>query len=45
MMMNMMEQGMMKSGVHNARQGELQNLKDFMFCSPANEKMMKIMVK
>ncbi len=45
MMMNMMEQGMMKSGLHNASQGELQHLKDFMFCSPANEKMMKSMMK
>jgi len=44
MMMNMMEQGM-KSGLHNASQGELQHLKDFMFCSPANEKMMKSMMK
>jgi hypothetical protein len=43
--MNMMEQGMMKSGLHNASQGELQHLKDFMFCTPANEKMMKSMVK
>ncbi|MGA7900238.1 MAG: hypothetical protein WCA39_15395 [Nitrososphaeraceae archaeon] len=38
MMMNMMEQGMMKSGLQNTSQGELQHLKDFMFCSPANEK-------
>jgi hypothetical protein len=45
MMMNMMEQGMMKSGLQNASQGELQHLKDFMFCSPANEKMMRSMMK
>jgi hypothetical protein len=45
MMMNMMEQGMMKSGLENASQGELQHLKNFMFCSPANEKMMRSMMK
>ncbi|HEY7571389.1 MAG TPA: hypothetical protein VH796_08470 [Nitrososphaeraceae archaeon] len=45
MMMNMMEQGMMKSGLQNASQGELQHLKNFMFCSPANEKMMRSMMK
>lgn len=45
MMMNMMEQGMMKSGLQNASHGELQHLKDFMFCSPANEKMMRSMMK
>jgi hypothetical protein len=45
MMMNMMEQGMMKSGLQNASHGELQHLKNFMFCSPANEKMMKSMMK
>jgi cytochrome c biogenesis protein CcdA len=45
MMMNMMEQGMMKSGLQNASQGELQHLKNFMFCSPANEKIMRSMMK
>ena len=41
MMMNMMKQGMMKSGMQNVSQGELQHLKDFVFCSPANEKTMR----
>src|SRR5215510_10629058 len=45
MMMNMMEQGMMKSGLQNASLGKLQHLKNFMFCSPANEKMMRSMMK
>ena len=45
MMMNMMKQGMMKSGMQNVSQGELQHLKDFVFCSPANEKTMRSMMK
>ena len=45
MMINMMKHGLMKSGLHNASQGELQHLKDFMFCSPTNEKMMRSMMK
>ena len=44
MMMNLMEQGM-KSGMQNVSQSELQHLKDFVFCSPANEKMMRSMMK
>ena len=44
MMMNLMEQGMM-SGMQNVTQSELQHLKDFVFCSPANEKMMRSMMK
>jgi hypothetical protein len=45
MMMNMMKQGMMKSGMQNVSQGELQHLKVFVFCSPANEKTMRSMMK
>ena len=44
MMMNLMEQGM-KSGMQNVNQTELQHLKDFVFCSPANEKTMRSMMK
>jgi hypothetical protein len=51
MMINMMEMGMMKSGMQNASQDQLQklkvlqHLKDFVFCIPANEKMMGSMMK
>jgi hypothetical protein len=38
-------QGMMTSGIQNMSQGELQHLKDVVFCSPANEKMMRSMMK
>jgi hypothetical protein len=46
-----LQQGMMKSGMQNASQEQLQklkllqHLKDFVFCSPANEKMMASMMK
>ncbi|HEY7573379.1 MAG TPA: hypothetical protein VH796_18625 [Nitrososphaeraceae archaeon] len=46
-----LQQGMMKSGMQNASQDQLQklkilqHLKDFVFCSPANEKMMGSMMK
>lgn len=51
MMINMMEMGMMKSGMQNASQDQLQklkvlqHLKNFVFCIPANEKMMGSMMK
>ena len=38
-------QGMMTSAMQNMSQGELQHLKDVVFCSPANEKMMRSMMK
>ena len=50
MMINMMEMGI-KSGMQNASQDQLQklkvlqHLKDFVFCIPANEKMMGSMMK
>lgn len=40
MMMDMMKQGM-----ENLTQGKLQQLKDFVFCSPASEKMVRSMMK
>jgi flagellar capping protein FliD len=40
MMMDLMKQGM-----DNLTQGKLQQLKDFVFCSPASEKMVKNMMK
>jgi hypothetical protein len=57
MLINMMEMGMMKSGMQNATNSThasqdqlqklkvLQHLKDFVFCIPANEKMMGSMMK
>jgi hypothetical protein len=38
-------QGMMTSGMQNMSQGKLQHLKDVVFCSPANEKMLRSMMK
>jgi hypothetical protein len=38
-------QGMMTSGMQNMSQGELQHLKDVVFCSPASEKMLRSMMK
>ncbi|MFL6420694.1 MAG: hypothetical protein ACJ71P_14995, partial [Nitrososphaeraceae archaeon] len=38
-------QEMMTSGMQNMSQGKLQHLKDVVFCSPANEKMIRSMMK
>jgi hypothetical protein len=38
-------QGMMTSGMQNMSQGKLQHLKDVVFCSPANEKTLKSLMK
>jgi hypothetical protein len=38
-------QEMMTSGLQNMSQGKLQHSKDVVFCSPANEKMIRSMMK
>jgi hypothetical protein len=38
-------QGMITSGMQNMSQGKLQHLKDVVFCSPANEKTLRSMMK
>ncbi|MFL6409130.1 MAG: hypothetical protein ACJ71F_18960 [Nitrososphaeraceae archaeon] len=38
-------QEMITSGMQNMSQGKLQHLKDVVFCSPANEKMIRSMMK
>ncbi|MFL6410637.1 MAG: hypothetical protein ACJ71K_05285 [Nitrososphaeraceae archaeon] len=38
-------QEMMTSGMQNMSQGKLQHLNNLMFCSPANEKMIRSMMK
>jgi hypothetical protein len=38
-------QGMMTSGMQNMSQSKLQHLNNLMFCSPANEKTIKSMMK